>query len=63
MLPLDNTTLARWNAPKPNLTGGRTEFTYSGPLERRAQQRRPNILQKSYTITASLDIPAAAPKA
>ena len=32
VLPLDNTTLARWNAPKPNLTGGRTVFIYSGTL-------------------------------
>ncbi len=32
VLPLDNTTLARWNAPKPSLTAGRTEFTYSGTL-------------------------------
>ena len=30
VLPLDNTTLQRWNAPKPNLTAGRTVFTYSG---------------------------------
>jgi arylsulfatase len=31
-LPLDNTTLARWNGPKPNLTAGRTVFTYKGGL-------------------------------
>ena len=40
VLPLDNTTLARWNAPKPSLTGGRTEFTYTGDTDRRPQQRR-----------------------
>ena len=28
VLPLDNTTLARWNSPKPSLTAGRTDFTY-----------------------------------
>ena len=32
VLPLDNTTLARWNSPKPSLTAGRTDFTYSGEL-------------------------------
>ena len=32
VLPLDNTSLTRWNAPKPNLTAGRTVFTYSGVL-------------------------------
>ena len=33
VLPLDNTTLARWNAPQPSLTAGRTEFTYSRHAE------------------------------
>jgi len=58
VLPLDNTTLARWNAPKPNLTGGRTEFNYSGPLSGVPNSGAPSVLQKSYTITAALDIPA-----
>ena len=29
VLPLDNSTLARWNTPRPSLTAGQTEFTYS----------------------------------
>ena len=32
VLPLDNTTLARWNTPRPSLTAGQTVFTYSGEL-------------------------------
>jgi arylsulfatase len=32
VLPLDNSSLARWNTPRPSLTAGRTEFTYSGEL-------------------------------
>jgi arylsulfatase len=28
VLPLDNTSLLRWNTPRPNLTGGRKVFTY-----------------------------------
>jgi arylsulfatase A-like enzyme len=32
VLPLDNSTLARWNTPRPSLTAGLTEFTYSGEL-------------------------------
>ena len=32
VLPLDNTTSGAANAPKPNLTAGRTVFTYSGGL-------------------------------
>ena len=57
VLPLDNTTLARWNAPKPNLTGGRTEFTYSGGLTGIPNSGAPNILNKAYTITAEVTIP------
>ena len=32
VLPLDNSTLARWNTPRPSPTAGRTVFTYSGEL-------------------------------
>jgi hypothetical protein len=58
VLPLDNTTLARWNAPKPNLTAGRKVFTYSGPMTGMPNSGAPNILNKSYTITAEVEIPA-----
>ncbi|MBN8450639.1 MAG: arylsulfatase [Candidatus Accumulibacter sp.] len=58
VLPLDNTTLARWNAPKPSLTAGRTEFTYSGTLADVPGSTAPHILNKSYTITAEVTIPA-----
>lgn len=57
VLPMDNTTLARWNAPKPNLTGGRTEFTYSGVLTNIPNSGAPNTLNKAYTITAEVTIP------
>ena len=58
VLPLDNTTLTRWNAPKPNLTGGRKVFTYSGELISVPNSGAPSILNKSYTITAEVEIPA-----
>jgi arylsulfatase A-like enzyme len=58
VLPLDNTTLARWNAPKPSLTAGRTSFTYSGPLANVPSSTAPHILNKSYTITAEVTIPS-----
>ena len=58
VLPLDNTTLARWNAPKPSLTAGRTTFTYSGPLANVPGSTAPHILNKSYTITAEVTIPS-----
>ncbi len=57
VLPLDNTTLARWNAPKPNLTGGRTEFVYTGVLTGVPNSGAPSILNKAFTITAEVTIP------
>ena len=57
VLPLDNSTLARWNAPRPNLTAGRTVFTYSGELSGVPDSAAPRILNKSYTITAEVEIP------
>jgi arylsulfatase len=57
VLPLDNTSLSRWNAPKPNLTAGRKVFTYSGVLTGVPNSGAPSILNKSYTITAEVEIP------
>ena len=57
VLPLDNSTLTRWNGPKPNLTGGRTIFTYSGPINGIPNSGAPSVLNKSYSITAEVDIP------
>jgi arylsulfatase len=58
VLPIDNTTLTRWNSPKPNLTGDRTVFTYSGGLISIPNSGAPHILNRSYTITADVEIPA-----
>jgi len=57
VLPLDNTTLARWDTPRPSLTAGRTEFTYSGELTGTPPSAAPDIKNKSYTITAEVEIP------
>src|SRR5882672_9103050 len=57
VLPLDNSTLARWNTPRPSLTAGRRDFTYSGVLTGVPDSGAPNILNKSYTITAEVEIP------
>jgi arylsulfatase len=57
VLPLDNSTLTRWNAPRPSLTAGRTVFTYSGELSDVPASAAPSILNKSYTITAEVTIP------
>jgi arylsulfatase len=57
VLPLDNSTLARWNTPRPSLTAGQTVFTYSGGLTGVPASAAPSILDKSYTITAEVEIP------
>ena len=57
VLPLDNSSLTRWNAPRPNLTGGRKVFTYTGTLTAVPPSGAPNILNKAYTITAEVTIP------
>jgi arylsulfatase A-like enzyme len=57
VLPLDNTTLARWNTPRPSLTAGRTVFSYSGELIGTPPSAAPDIKNKAYTITADVDIP------
>ena len=57
VLPLDNSTLARFITPRPSLTAGRTDFTYSGELTGLPAAAAPDILDKSYTITAEVEIP------
>ncbi|WP_406855164.1 arylsulfatase [Alsobacter sp. KACC 23698] len=58
VLPLDNSSLTRWNTPRPSLTAGRKVFTYSGALISVANSGAPSILNKAYTITADIEIPA-----
>jgi hypothetical protein len=57
VLPLDNSTLARFTTPRPSLTAGRTVFTYTGGLTGVPNSGAPSILNKSYTITAEVTIP------
>jgi arylsulfatase A-like enzyme len=57
VLPLDNSTLARFKTQRPSLIAGRTVFTYSGELKGVPASGAPNILDKSYAITAEVDIP------
>jgi hypothetical protein len=57
VLPLDNSTLARFTTQRPSATAGRKVFTYSGELTGVPASAAPNILDKSYTITAEVEIP------
>jgi arylsulfatase len=60
VFPLDDRTLPRFIGPKPSYTPGRTEFSYSGELTNVPHPGiagAPNVLNKSYTITAEIEIP------
>ncbi len=57
VLPLDNSTLARFMTPRPSATAGRTTFTYSGELSGVPAAAAPNILDRSYIIKAEVTIP------
>jgi len=56
VFPLDNSTVSRALGDRPSPTGGRTEFTYAGAVSGIPNDAAPNILQRSYKITAELDI-------
>jgi hypothetical protein len=57
VFPLDNTVLTRLVTPKPSATAGRTLFTYSGEISGLPVGNAPSILNKSYTITAEVEVP------
>jgi len=57
VLPLDNSTLARFLTPRPSATAGRTSFTYSGELTGVPASCAPNILAKDFNIKAEIEIP------
>jgi arylsulfatase len=58
VLPMDNSILARILAQRPSATAGRTEFTYSGEVSGLPVGNAPEIVGKSFTITADVEIPA-----
>jgi len=58
VFPLDNDILSRILAPRPSYTAGRTDFTYLRELTGTPNSDAPNILTKSYTITAEVEVPA-----
>ena len=57
VFPLDNSTLPRIITERPSATAGRSQFTYTGEITGIPTDSAPSILQRSYTITAVLDIP------
>jgi arylsulfatase A-like enzyme len=57
VFPLDNSVLPRLLAPRPSATAGRTVFTYAGEMSGLPDSDAPSILNKSYTITAEVEVP------
>jgi arylsulfatase A-like enzyme len=57
VFPLDNDLLVRAGTPRPSATAGKTAFTYTGTLSGIPTGNAPNILNKSYTITANVELP------
>jgi arylsulfatase A-like enzyme len=57
VLPLDNSTLARFLTPRPSATAGRKTFTYSGELTGVPPSAAPNVMAKDFTIEAHVEIP------
>src|SRR6266853_524719 len=57
VLPLNNDTFARATAPRPSATAGKTVFTYTGVNPGINSSNAPNVLGRSYTITAEVEVP------
>jgi arylsulfatase A-like enzyme len=57
VFPLDNSQFERAIEPRPSATAGQTVFTYSGVMPGIAVGNAPNILNRSYSITAEVEIP------
>jgi arylsulfatase A-like enzyme len=58
VFPLDNSFTTRAASPRPSYTAGRTVFSYSGASYGLPSSDAPNIVGKSYTITAEVELPA-----
>ena len=60
VLPIDDSYVARLLTPRPSLTAGRTEFTWTRPLTGVPIGDAPSLLNTSYTIKADVEITANA---
>jgi len=55
--PLDATVVARLITPRPSITAGRTEFTWTMPLTGTPNGDAPSILNSSYRFRAEVEVP------
>ena len=58
VLPLDASALTRFILPRPSIVAGRDEFTYTKPIVGVPLGTAPSILNKSFTITADVEVPS-----
>lgn len=57
VLPLDASAFTRVIAQRPSIVAGRTEFNYLSPVTGILPGNEPNVLNKSYVITADVTVP------
>ena len=57
VLPLDASGFTRYLIERPSSTAGRMEFTYTNPVTGILPGNEPNVLNKSYVITADVTVP------
>jgi arylsulfatase A-like enzyme len=57
VLPLDNSQFQRAITPRPSAVAGKTVFTYVGENPGIPPGNAPSILNKSFTITADIEVP------
>jgi arylsulfatase len=57
VFPLDNSWLERTVVPRPSTVAGRTEFTFSGEVSGIPYSSAPDLVGKSFKITADVEIP------
>jgi arylsulfatase len=59
VLPLDNRSLARFLESRPSAHPGVTEFSYTSEVSHIPKGGAPPVLDRSFTITAEVEIPAS----
>ena len=57
VFPLDNNVLTNLSIVRPSPTEGRNIFTYTGPVAHIPHGAAPSLLNRSYTITAQIEVP------
>jgi hypothetical protein len=57
VLPLDNSSLPRLTAPRPEPSAGRQEFIYRAPGSGLQTSVAPSLLHRSYRLVAEIEVP------